>query len=519
MKKIISRSLVGVLALPGAVMAEELWITIGSDGYKTLKQNSSLVAKQPLAIQGEERNGVTILKVNEKNLSEISTLMHINHNRCGGFMVHDSLEEAEAAQVSSLTTAVNNVIAYSIDNADVVNALQAEISESNIRSTIQSLSNFTNRYYTTSTGVDGAEWIRDEWQALTNSRSDASVELYSHSWAQPSVILTIQGQTDPDEIIVLGAHLDSTVGFGTGEGTRAPGADDDASGIATLTDVINAIVATDYKPDKTLAFMGYAAEEVGLRGSDDIASDYKSQNKNVIGALQLDMTNYYGSNSDIYIIGDYTNSAQNSFLEDLAQTYLSGLTVGTTYCGYACSDHASWYNQGYPVSFPFEATFNGSNPYIHTSSDTLANSGGDASHAVKFGKLAAAYVAELAKGYIGDDPGPDPDPDPDPDPGEEQTETFSGDVGRGSEDHYGPLSVTPGTDFIADMTGTNDADLYVRFGAAPTWRYYDCRPYEGDSSENCSLTVPSGESEAYFMVRGYSRLGSDYEVDVTYTPQ
>ncbi|MCO1336053.1 M20/M25/M40 family metallo-hydrolase [Microbulbifer sp. OS29] len=516
MKKIISGSLLGILAIPGAVMAQELWITIGSDGYQTLKKNNALVAKQSLDARGE-RNGVTILKVDEANLSDISTIMHINHNRCGGFMVHDSLEEAQAAQISSLTTTVNTLVTYSVDNADVVNALQGQISESNIRSTIESLSNFTNRYYTTSTGVDGAEWIRDKWQALTSSRSDVSVQLYSHSWAQPSVILTIQGQTDPDEIVVLGAHLDSTVGFGTGEGTRAPGADDDASGIATLTDVINAIVATDYKPDKTLTFMGYAAEEVGLRGSDDIASDYKGQNKNVIGVLQLDMTNYYGSNSDIYIIGDYTNSAQNSFLEDLADTYLTDLTVATTYCGYACSDHASWYNQGYPASFPFEATFNGSNPYIHTVSDTLANSGGDASHAVKFGKLAAAYVAELAKGYVGDDPGPDPDPDPDP--GEEQTETFSGNVGRSAEAHYGPFSVTPGTDFVADMTGTNDADLYVRFGAAPTWRYYDCRPYEGDTSENCSLTVPSDENEAYIMVRGYSRSGSDYELDVTYTPE
>lgn len=518
MKKMIRTSLIGLLAMPGIALAQELWITIGSDGYQTLKKNSALASKQPLVAQGE-RNDITILKVNESNLSDISIIMHNSHNRCGGFMVHDSLEEAQAAQLSPLVSTVSSVASYSVDNADVVNALQGKISEANIRSTIETLSSFTNRYYTTTTGVDGAEWIRDKWQDLTSSRSDVSVQLYSHSWAQPSVILTIQGETDPGEIVVLGAHLDSTVGFGTGEGTRAPGADDDASGIATLTDVINAIVTSDYKPAKTLAFMGYAAEEVGLRGSDDIATDYKNQNKNVIGVLQLDMTNYYGSNSDIYIIGDYTNSAQNSFLEDLVQTYQGNLSVGTTNCGYACSDHASWHDQGYAVSFPFEATFNGSNPYIHTINDTLANSGGDANHAVKFGKLAAAYVGELAKGYIGDDPGPDPDPDPDPDPGQEQTENFSDSVSRGGEKHYGPFSVTPGTNFVADMTGTNDADLYVRFGAAPTWRYYDCRPYENGSDESCTLQVPNGDSEAYIMVRGYSRLSSSFDLDVTYTPQ
>ncbi|MDP5210192.1 M28 family peptidase [Microbulbifer sp. 2205BS26-8] len=260
---------------------------------------------------------------------------------------------------------------------------------------------------------------------MTSARSDISVQLYSHSWAQPSVILTIHGQVDPEGIVVLGAHLDSTVGFGTGEGTRAPGADDDASGIAALTEVIHVKATTGYKPDKTLAFMGYAAEEVGLRGSGDIASDYQSQNKDVVGVLQLDMTNYFGSYSDIYIVDDYTNSAQNTFLRDLAQTYQSELSVGSTSCGYACSDHASWHNRGYVASFPFEAGFGGYNPYIHTLNDTLANSGGNANHAVKFGKLAAAYVAELAKGTIGDGPGPDPDP-------EEQTENFSGSVVRGA---------------------------------------------------------------------------------------
>ncbi|MEW5249702.1 M20/M25/M40 family metallo-hydrolase [Microbulbifer sp. 2201CG32-9] len=381
-------------------MAQELWITIGSDGYQTLREKPEFIARQALEAHGE-RNGITILKVDESNLSGISTIMHKNHNRCGGFMVHQSLAEAQAAQLSPPPSAANRLASYTIDNSATVSALQSQITEANIRATIQSLANFTNRFYTTSTGVAGAQWIRDKWQLLTNSRSDASVQLYGHSWAQPSVILTIQGQVQPDEIVVLGAHLDSTAGFGTGEGTRAPGADDDASGIATLTDVINAIVATGYQPDKTLKFMGYAAEEVGLRGSAAIASNYRSQGRNVVGVLQLDMTNYFGSNSDIYMTTDYTNSAQNTFLRDLVQTYQSHLSVGNVNCGYACSDHASWHNQGFVVSYPFEADNSGYNRYIHTINDTLANSGGNANHSVKFGKLAAAYVAELAKGSIG----------------------------------------------------------------------------------------------------------------------
>jgi leucyl aminopeptidase len=38
------------------------------------------------------------------------------------------------------------------------------------------------------------------------------------------------------------------------------------------------------------------------------------------------------------------------------------------------------------------------NPYIHTPSDTLSQTAGSAQNTVKFVKLAAAYMAELAKG-------------------------------------------------------------------------------------------------------------------------
>ncbi|UGA40063.1 M20/M25/M40 family metallo-hydrolase [Chromobacterium haemolyticum] len=142
-----------------------------------------------------------------------------------------------------------------------------------------------------------------------------TVEQFAHSaWPQKSVILTIKGKDNAAETLVLGGHLDSTVGSGTGENSRAPGADDDASGIASLTEVIRVLLANNYQPRRTIKFMAYAAEEVGLRGSSDIANRYKQQKVNVVGALQLDMTNYQGSEDDIFLFTDYTNSAQNTFL-------------------------------------------------------------------------------------------------------------------------------------------------------------------------------------------------------------
>lgn len=51
--------------------------------------------------------------------------------------------------------------------------------------------------------------------------------------------------------------------------------------------------------------------------------------------------------------------------------------------------------------------------------------------------------------------------------------------------------------------GSGDADLYVRFGSAPTTSTYDCRPYKGGNNEDCSFSSPS-TGTYHVMIRGYS---------------
>jgi hypothetical protein len=53
------------------------------------------------------------------------------------------------------------------------------------------------------------------------------------------------------------------------------------------------------------------------------------------------------------------------------------------------------------------------------------------------------------------------------------------------------------------LTGTGDADLYVKKGAAPTLSSYDCRPYEGGSLEECQVTLAVGET-VWYGVHGYA---------------
>jgi serine protease len=107
-----------------------------------------------------------------------------------------------------------------------------------------------------------------------------------------------------------------------------------------------------------------------------------------------------------------------------------------------------------------------------------------------------------------------PTPTP-PATGRPQTGAASGTVTRGTTRNYAPLDVLAGTSFRVAMTGTGDADLYLRWNDAPTTSTYDCRPFRSDANETCELTVPSGVTAAHIAVNGYT--DATYRFDVSWT--
>jgi leucyl aminopeptidase len=408
--------LVCLLTLPASAVPrdDEVWITIEREkltAFEAVESGSPIAGEAPATeapahAASPASREIVAVPFSERRILALAMFMHERYRVCGGFIAHPSPEAAwaEVARASAEETAQAPAppTEYTIDNGPVVEALLAEVKETNIRNTIGSLESFFTRYHACHSTYHSADWIKTLWESYAAGRRGVTVEFVNHSTTpQPSVVLTIPAATSAGTvetgIVVLGAHQDSVAGSSCTT-SRSPGADDDGSGVAALSEVIRATFSLGYHPQKTVKFMAYAAEEVGLRGSDDIAERHLQQGANVVGVLQLDMTNYKGSVADIYIYTDSTNPAQNAFLGQLADTYLPGVTRGTGSCGYGCSDHASWASRGYPASFPFEAVFGQHDPFIHTSNDTLANMGGNANQTLKFTKLAAAYMAELAKG-------------------------------------------------------------------------------------------------------------------------
>ena len=495
----------------GSAMAQskKSWITVGDAAFTHLQKVApQVISKEHKTIvSNKAAEKVHLVEVDDEQMLKLSEAIHHELKRCGGFMFHTSETEGKRAlakQAEPMAAAALARPAYLIDNQTVVAPVLAQMGAGSIGVTINDLSSFVNRFYTTTGGTDASNWLKAKWEGMAAGRSDITVTQFGHSgYNQKSVILTIAGTDNASEVVVLGGHLDSTAGSGTGETTRAPGADDDASGIASMTEALRAMIASGYKPRRTIKMIGYAAEEVGLRGSQAIAQNFKANNVNVVGVMQLDMTNYKGSAGDIYIFTDYTDSLQNDFVAKLITTYQPTLMIGYDRCGYGCSDHASWTAQGYYASMPFETTMSQSNRYIHTANDTFANSGSQANHALKFARLAASFAIELGS----DGPALPPI---------ERVETFSGSLSRSQTRTFGPFKVGASGSLKAETTGTGDTDLYVRRGAVPTTSSYTCKSDGATSTETCTVTTTTA-GDVYVMLKGYT--ASTYNLKVTYKPQ
>lgn len=357
---------------------------------------------------------LSLVELDTRQMLQLTDYMHRTEGRCGGYFAFATREEAEqfVARDQSLKAVLAPAgISYVIDNAETVDAWLPEVNAENIRATIAHLSSYVNRYYASPTGASSARWIHDTWAAFGATRSDVRAELFTgcaNCSTQPSVILTVDGAELPDEVVVIGAHLDSIRSGGGGSPTQvAPGADDDASGIATITEIIRVALASGWTPRRTVKFMGYAAEEVGLRGSKAISARFAADGVNVVGVLQLDMTNFRnGVPFHLKFISDFSNAQLSSFSQSLFDIYLAplGLQRSSYTCGYACSDHASWTGEGFPAVMateagaPNQAFFN----QLHTANDTLAVMGDSGVNSAVFARFGLAFIGELGKTAVVD---------------------------------------------------------------------------------------------------------------------
>ncbi|MEZ4872968.1 MAG: M20/M25/M40 family metallo-hydrolase [Bdellovibrionales bacterium] len=368
-------------------------IMTNMDIITALKLNPTVIDKEI---------GVGIVNVSNEQIEEIHELSHAA-KRCAGYQ---TLEDGIAInQHDSILSDLKNIVnrhkkaenlsilgkplTYNSRIDEAVSMIDAE----NIRSWVEWLSSYNDRYHAGKTPNAHVEEMETRLKAMIAASSiEARVERITHKRTQQnSLKVIIPGTERPEEIVVLGGHFDSINRFYI---LPSPGADDNASGTSSLVEALRVLLTQGQQPKRTIEFMWYAAEEVGLWGSSDIANSYKQTNKDVIAVLQLDMTLYPGDGERKFgNTSDFTSPWLRQIISDLNSLYVNGVELESA-CGYGCSDHASWYRQGYPAAFPMESTFNGSNKKIHTTDDIISSSS-SFDHAAMFGELAVAFAIEL----------------------------------------------------------------------------------------------------------------------------
>jgi len=130
-----------------------------------------------------------------------------------------------------------------------------------------------------------------------------------------NVLAKLTGKTRPLESIMFGAHWDAYgVGKSDAQGrTVRPGAADDAIGVAGTIELAHAF-AKGPRPDRTLVFAAWTAEERGLLGSETYAVHPTLPLETTVANLTMDVLQTAGPAKDVVLVG----YGQNGLEDDLA---------------------------------------------------------------------------------------------------------------------------------------------------------------------------------------------------------
>ncbi|MDD3877952.1 MAG: M20/M25/M40 family metallo-hydrolase [Bacteroidales bacterium] len=260
-----------------------------------------------------------------------------------------------------------------------VTSIIDEINADTIKSYVQWMQNYNSRFFLKNNRKQIANDIKDKFIQLGYADTRLDSFYLSADWNnttyntwQYNVIARLEGSSEPDNVYVTGAHYDCIVDEGD-PFISAPGANDNASGIAGMIEIARVFKKKNFIPKHTIEFVAFAAEEYDLNGSKDYAENASSNNINIIMMLNNDMISYEPRSDPsewTLNVMDYNNSSE--------------LRTKFVKCGktYTClqfihdneyndvGDSFSFYENGYESVFIInEAT----EAYYHTINDVVGH--------------------------------------------------------------------------------------------------------------------------------------------------
>jgi Zn-dependent M28 family amino/carboxypeptidase len=167
-----------------------------------------------------------------------------------------------------------------------------EIDRARLESTVHQLVGFGTRHTLSSQtdpgrGIGAAtKWVFDTlsgYAAASGGRMTVELQTFTQPATPPrvpadtpmaNVVATLRGARSPQRIYVVSGHIDSRVTDVLDATSDAPGADDDASGVALIMELARVLSKRD--AEATIVFTAVTAEEQGLFGSAYQAAQYKA---------------------------------------------------------------------------------------------------------------------------------------------------------------------------------------------------------------------------------------------------
>lgn len=186
---------------------------------------------------------------------------------------------------------------------------------------------------------------------------------YYSSYKTQNVMAYIKGKHQPDTFLVLGAHYDH-LGM-MGSDVYFPGANDNASGTATVLDLARYYSQPENQPYYSMAFILFSAEEAGILGSKFYTENPYFPLKNIKFMLNLDMVG--AGDRGLAVVNAIPNEKAYCIIDSLNTEYKYFPTLRKR--GEAAnSDHYFFHAQGVPAFFFY--TMGDSGPYHHPHDDS-----------------------------------------------------------------------------------------------------------------------------------------------------
>ena len=264
-----------------------------------------------------------------------------------------------------------------LDNP-LVDAMISAIQTTELSNKISHLENYQTRFFLNPNRYEIISWLENEF--LASGFTDVVIDSFyieEYNWGQfpplwqSNLIATIPGSTHPDNVILIGAHFDSIISSQFGDPMEiAPGADDNASGISAMLEIARVLKDNDYKPRKTLKFVAFGAEEIGLMGSIDYSRKIAATDYRIELMLNNDMISYSPPGSDDWKVYLYPYRGF-TYLADLTEDIFSDYTTVEPVRGFfnnPASDSFPFFLQKIPSLFLHEYHFN---PHYHSPDDLL----------------------------------------------------------------------------------------------------------------------------------------------------